>query len=172
MRVTDIPKANTPPGGYGTDMPPPILAGCDEPLVAGAPDLRGTGKLVSIEWSEGVEPNERMNDHLERIEQAGNRLCVTSSGVIHDMYVDGTAESGVNDVTPQGMPISVVATYEDGVHVLRPVGMPGIEVTRRLDGAGHMIWTRPDGGGLVVTLERIGDGAGTPPNPFVPPKLA
>jgi hypothetical protein len=30
-----------------------------------------------------------------------------------------------------------------------------------------MIWTRPDGGGMVVTLERIGDGAGTPPNPFV-----
>jgi hypothetical protein len=45
-------------------------------------------------------------------------------------------------------------------------------VTRRLDADGHMIWTRPDGGGLVVTLERIGDGAGTPPNPFVPPKLS
>ena len=30
-------------------------------------------------------------------------------------------------------PISVVATFEDGVHVLRPVGMP-IEVKRWLDG--------------------------------------
>lgn len=29
-----------------------------------------------------------------------------------------------------------------------------------------MIWTRPDLGGLVVTLERIGDGAGTPVNAF------
>ena len=68
-------------------------------------------------------------------------------------------------------PIHVVASYEDEVFVLRPVGLPGIEVTRRLDADGHMIWTRPDGGGLVVTLERIGDGAGTPPNPFEPPKL-
>jgi len=45
--------------------------------------------------------------------------------------------------------------------------MPGIEVTRTLDENGQMIWTRPDGGGLVVTLKRIGDGAGTPPNTFV-----
>ena len=27
-------------------------------------------------------------------------------------------------------PIRVVASYEDGVFVLRPVGLPGIEVTR------------------------------------------
>jgi hypothetical protein len=51
----------------------------------------------------------------------------------------------------------VVASYEDGVFVLRPVGMPGIEVTRRLDADGHMIWTRPDMGGVVITLERISD---------------
>jgi hypothetical protein len=29
-------------------------------------------------------------------------------------------------------------------------------VTRRLDAEGHMVWTRPDQGHLVVTLERIG----------------
>jgi hypothetical protein len=39
------------------------------------------------------------------------------------------------------------------------VGIPGIEVTRRLDADGHMIWTHPDLGGLRVTLERIGDDA-------------
>lgn len=152
MRVTDIPMAHTPPGGYGADMPPPILAGCDEPLVEGAPDLRGTWKLVAIDWADGMEPNPRMDDHLERIEQAGARLCVTSSGVIHDMYVDGTAENGVNDVTPQGLPISVAATYEDGVHVLRPVGMPGIEVTRRLDGD-QLVWTY--GPMFTARLERV-----------------
>ncbi len=35
-----------------------------------------------------------------------------------------------------------------------------------------VIWVRPDLGGLTVTLERIGDGAGTPRNAFrrpVPP---
>ena len=52
-------------------------------------------------------------------------------------------------------PIRVVASYEDGVFVLRPVGLPGIEVTRRLDGNGDLIWTRPDMGGLRVVLERI-----------------
>ena len=81
---------------------------------------------------------------------------------------DGTEAGGVHDVAEfdHTTPITVVASYEDGVFVLRPVGIPGIEVTRRLDADGHMVWTRPDGGGLVVTLERIGDGAGTPPNPF------
>jgi hypothetical protein len=26
----DIPVAHTPPGGYGDEFPPPILAGCTE----------------------------------------------------------------------------------------------------------------------------------------------
>src|SRR5262249_12100433 len=43
----DIPVAHTPPGGYGDTFPPPILARCTEPLVAGAPDLRGTWSVVS-----------------------------------------------------------------------------------------------------------------------------
>ena len=42
---------------------------------------------------------------------------------------------------------------------------PGIAVTRQLDVDGHMVWTRPDLG-LVMTLVRIGDGAGTPHNTF------
>jgi cytochrome P450 len=44
----------------------------------------------------------------------------------------------------------------------------GIEITRRLDPDGHMVWRRPDRGDLEVTLERIGDGAGTPRNTFAP----
>ena len=53
-------------------------------------------------------------------------------------------------------PIHVVASYENEVFVLRPVGLPGIEVTRRLDADGHMVWTRPDMGGIEVILERVG----------------
>jgi len=30
--------------------------------------------------------------HVERIEQCGDRVCITSSGVIHDMRADGTVE--------------------------------------------------------------------------------
>jgi hypothetical protein len=57
----------------------------------------------------------------------------------------------------------VIATYENGVFVLRPVGIPLIAITRRLDGDGHMVWHRPDLGDLVVTLERIGGPCDTPP---------
>src|SRR5215213_6088435 len=48
--------------------------------------------------------------HLQRIEQCGDRVCATSGGVVHDMRADGTVERGVHDVTPNGDPITVVAT--------------------------------------------------------------
>jgi hypothetical protein len=147
MRAAEIPLAKTPPGGWHDEMPPPVLAGCDEPLVEGAPDLRGTWKLVSME-----PVIDAVLDHVERIEQAGNRLCVTSKPIIHDMFVDGTAENGVNDVDPHGRPISVAASYEDGVHVLRPVGMPDVQVTRRLEGD-QLVWQY--GPMFTARLERV-----------------
>ena len=39
-KAADIPVAHTPPGRW-KDWPPLVLAGCDDPLVEGAPDLRG-----------------------------------------------------------------------------------------------------------------------------------
>jgi hypothetical protein len=117
-------------------MPPPILAGCTEPLVPGAPDLRGTWRVVSV-----TPAIERIASHVERIEQCGDRVVVTSDGIIHDMRADGTVERGVHDVAAVGgQAIVVVCTFEDGVHVLRPVGLPGVEVTRRLDGD-EMVWS-------------------------------
>src|SRR5262245_8278973 len=123
MRIADVPLAHTPPGGYGDVMPPPVYGDCDDPIVDGAPDLRGQWHAVAGGWKPGgpADPNP-VAEHVERIEQAGDRICVTSSGVIHDMHADGTVENGVNDVSTDGTPISVVCTYEDGVHVLRPVG--------------------------------------------------
>jgi hypothetical protein len=155
VRADDIPIAHTPPGGYGDVMPPPILAGCREPLVAGAPDLRGTWRVVSVQWNAGDPPDPvPVADHVERIEQCGDRVCITSSGVIHDMRADGTAEHGVNDVAaPNGRRISVVCTFEREVHTLRPVGMAGVEVTRRLDGD-VLIWDY--GPMFTARLERIG----------------
>ena len=148
MRVDEIPVAHTPPGGW-TEMPPPILEGCDDPLVAGAPDLRGTWKVVAVE-----PPNDRVLAHVERIEQAGDRLVVTANGIVHDMRCDGTEANGVHDVAAaNGQEIHVVATYEDGVHTLRPVGIPGIEVTRRLEGE-QLVWTY--GPMFVARLERMG----------------
>ncbi len=154
MRAAEIPLAKTPPGGYGADMPPPLLAGCTEPLAEGVPDLRGTWRVQEVEWKLGAAPDpDRVSDHVERIEQCGNRICITAGGVIHDMYADGTVENGVKDVAAAtGAPISVVCTFEDGVHTLRPVGMDGVEVTRRLDGE-TLVWAY--GPMFVARLERM-----------------
>ena len=154
MQADEIPVAHTPPGGYGPDMPPPVLAECTEPLVAGAPDMRGVWRVLAVRWKNGEAPDpDPVADHVERIEQCGDRVCITSSGVIHDMRADGTVEHGVNDVAVgNGASISVVCTFEDGVHTLRPVGMPGFEVTRRLDGD-QLVWDY--GPMFTARLERV-----------------
>ena len=76
---------------------------------------------------------------LQRIEQAADRVVITSSGVIHDMRCDGTVENGVNDVAADFIQrISVIATFENGVHILRPVDIP-VEVLRYFDGP-ILVW--------------------------------
>ncbi|MDQ1481217.1 MAG: hypothetical protein QOI44_2078, partial [Actinomycetota bacterium] len=122
----DIPIAHTPAGGYGSSFPDPILARCTEPLPAGAPDLRGMWTVTDVEVDGAPAPKtHRSYGHFERVEQCGDRLVVTAGGVIHDMRCDGTEAHGVHDVAEFDFktPISVVATYENGVHVLRPVGI-------------------------------------------------
>lgn len=169
MNCADIPVAHTPPGGFGEHFPERVLEGCGHPLVEGAPDLRGLWKAVSAtRGGSPVEPGDPILSYVERIEQCGDRIIDMGGGTIADCRADGTEEHAVHDVSAFDFttPIKVVASYEDGAFVLRPVGLPGIEVTRRLNEDGHMVWTRPDGGGLVVILERSGDGAGTPPNTF------
>lgn len=153
--VRDIPTAYTPPGGYGTEMPSPILAGCADPLVEDAPDLRGTWKVVSGEsGGEPLAPHHPILCHVERIEQAGDRVVVTSAGVIHDMVVDGTYESGVNDVMAADFttPIEVAASFEDEVLVLRPRSMPGVEVRRWREG-NQLVWSYHSL--FTVRMERI-----------------
>ena len=97
--------------------------------------------------------------YTERIEQCGNRIVDCGGGTISDARADGTEENGVQDVSVFDFktPIHVVATYEDNSFVLRPVGIAGIEVRRHLDDDGHMVWTRPDMGGIRVVLERISE---------------
>ena len=157
MKADQIPVAHTPTGGYGNVFPTPILAGCTEPLVAGAPDLRGTWRVISAtRGGQPVPADDRLMSYRERIEQCGNRIVDCGGGTIADARADGTEENGVHDVSVFDFttPIHVIASYEEGVFVLRPVGLPGIEVRRWLDADGHMIWTRPDMGGIRVVLER------------------
>jgi hypothetical protein len=164
LTADDIPVAHTPPGGWQGEMPPPILAGCGEPLVAGAPDLRGMWQVVEVEVGGQPAPGHPALGKIQRVEQCGDRLVVTASGIIHDMRVDGTEANGVHDVAEidYTTPITVVATYEDGVHVLRPVGLP-VEVTRRREGD-QMIWTYV---GFTARLDRVG-----PPDAPPPPEPA
>lgn len=154
--VREIPTAHTPPGGYGDEMPPPILAGCDDPLVEGAPDLRGTWKVVSGESNGApLPPGHPILSHVERIEQAADRVVITSSGVIHDMIADGTLEAGVNDVMAADFttPIEVAASFENGVLVLRPKGMGDVEVRRWRDGD-QLVWSYHTV--FTVRMERLG----------------
>jgi hypothetical protein len=140
--IDDIPVAFTPPGGYGDTMPPPILTGCADELAPDAPDLRGLWQVVDVTRNGDPLPREfPVWDHVERVEQAGNRVVITAAGIIHDMRADGTYEHGVRDVmqTDFTTPIVVAASFEGGVLVLRPQGVEGIEVCRRLDGE-QMVW--------------------------------
>lgn len=128
--ATDIPVAKTPPGGYRRQFPPAVLADCDEPLVPEAPDLRGVWLCKSG----------RMVGHVERIEQAGNRICITAGGIIHDGFFDGTLENGVHDINLQtGMEVHVAGDFKDGQAQFRPGGKRLVAVRRYLDGD-DLIW--------------------------------
>jgi hypothetical protein len=138
--VDQIPVAHTPPGGW-TDIPPLVLAGCTDPVVDGAPDLAGWWEVIEVIGDDG----QAISDHRalgtrQRNEQRGDRIVVIGNGVIHDMRCDGSLEGAVHDVAEfdKATPITVIATYEDGRHVLRPVGIP-VEVIRWRDGE-YLMW--------------------------------
>lgn len=112
-------------------MPGPVLDSSCEGPAAGLPDMRGLWKAFAV-YVDGVAGDDLA--HTERIEQSGNRVIITSGGVIHDMECDGTLENGVDDVSAVTyQPIRVAATWEDGMLVLRP-NNAFVAVTRRLEG--------------------------------------
>ena len=153
---SDIPRVNTPPGGWHGEMPGPFLSECDEPLSADAPDLRGTWRPVEI-FMNGEPAPETLPlwKHVERIEQAGRRATITAGHVIHDfLVVDGTFENGCHDVFEMDhtTQLVVAASYEDGVMVLRPKDLNGIEVRRQRDGE-HLVWKYHTA--FTMRMERI-----------------
>ncbi len=153
--VLEIPKAFTPTGGYGAEMPAPVLANCSDGLALNFPDFRGLWRAIDVRVNGEVAPAAlKVWHHLERIEQAGNRVVITAGGVLHDMYADGTFENGVNDVMAADFvtPISISATFENGVLILRPRGLEGVEVKRWLDGD-HLMWEYSTF--FTVRLERV-----------------
>jgi hypothetical protein len=153
VTVDDIPVAHTPPGGYGATMPPPVLARCEGRVVDGAPALHGLWAVASVSVGGRAAPDDHpIHTHVERVEQCGDRVVITAAGIVHDMRADGTVEHGVHDVSPTDFatPVDVVATFEDGALVLRPIGMPGVEVRRWREGD-ELVW---DYAGLFVARMR------------------
>ena len=156
--ANDIPVANTPEGGWHGEMPPPVLAGCTEPLAPGAPDLRGLWKAILVESEGQVLAQHVLSQHVERVEQCGNRVVITSQGVIHDMRTDGTLDNGVDDVAAARLDqhIRAAAVFNEGRLDLHTFGIePGRRplVTRQIVN-GEMVWHY---GPFKVTMRRIGD---------------
>ena len=154
-RADAIPVAYTPEGGWRGTMPPPVLAGCTEPLAPGAPDLRGAWRAISVERDGRALPDHPLARHVERIEQAGDRVVITSEPIIHDMRADGTLEHGVNDVAAVNFtPIRVAAVFQDGRLDLHPFGYdpsrPPLVTREIVDG--RLIWNYA---GTTVVMERI-----------------
>jgi hypothetical protein len=123
VRAADIPVQSTPKGRWA-DWPPLVLAGCDEPLADGAPDLRGM-------WLTYKGP---MKGHIERVEQAGSRVVITSAGIIHDLSVGLL----MRDEGVGGADISVTPRFENG-RINLYVGGKRLVVTRYADGD-DMVW--------------------------------
>ena len=137
--IDSIPVAYTPAGGWA-DWPAPIIAGCTEPIPDEVPDLDGWWQTFEVMVDGEIAPDHPALWHISRKEHHGDRLVVTGGGIIHDMRCDGTLENGVHDVAEfdKSTEINVIASFEDGVHVLRPEGMP-IEVKRWRDGE-DLMW--------------------------------
>jgi hypothetical protein len=141
--ATDIPKGNTPGCGY-SHYPLPILAECTEPLAANAADIRGL-------WL-GVGGDQI--GHLERVEQCGRRVVVTSSGIIHDAGPNSTLGETSNDTegsvlftigdTEYCPRSSASMIWNEGVLDFHAFGWGPVVVRRYLDGE-QLIWEYLDG---------------------------
>jgi len=149
--AADIPKGNTPGCGY-THFPLPILAQCTEPLPEGAADIRGL-------W-QGVEGGH--TGHVERVEQCGERVVVTSSGLIHDYGPNSTAGLNTNDTEGSVlftvgerefcMRTSASMIWNEGVLDFHAFGWGPVVVRRYLEGE-QLIWEYADGS--VTRMERL-----------------
>lgn len=148
--AADIPKGNTPGCAY-SHFPLPILAECTEPLAENAADIRGlwigvTGKV----------------GHVERVEQCGRRVVITSSGIIHDGGPNSSGGENSNDTEGSVLftigekeycgRTSASKTWNKGVLEFNVFGWGPIVVKRYLDGD-QLVWEYADGS--VTYMDRI-----------------
>jgi hypothetical protein len=137
LMAGDFAQGHTPDCGW-KKFPQPILRGCTEPLSEGSDDLRGLWQQV-----EGGRAG-----HVERVEQCGNRIVVTSSGVIHDLTTDGKRSGASNDVRPMKIGpfnfcIRTSATTEWKNNRLEFYAFGGPLVVSRFMRDGDLYWDYP-----------------------------
>ncbi len=138
LTAKDIPKAYSParPNCYWERFPMPVLADCREPIADGFPDLRGL-------WQSYAGPIE----HVERIEQCGDRIVVTAKGIIHDFHADGTLANGSRDV--EGPSNNCMNTWvsidvdENRTVNFHPFGISAITVVKRWLENDEVRWKYP-----------------------------
>ena len=149
--AADIPKGNTPGCSY-THFPLPVLAECTEPLIEGADDIRGL-------WL-GVEGGHL--GHVERVEQCGRRVVVTSSGIIHDYGPNSTLGENTDDTEgtvvfriggkPYCPRTSASMIWNRGILEFHALGWGPVVVRRYRDGE-QLVWEYVDG--TVTRMDRI-----------------
>ena len=150
LKASDIPKGNTPGCGY-EHFPLPLLASCREPLPPQADDLRGL--WIGVSGKVG---------HVERIEQCGSRVVVTTSGIIHDYGPNSTAGLNTNDTEGSVLftigerefcpRTSASMIWEDGVLNFYAFGW-GPRVVRRYRDGEQLVWEYADGS--VTRMDRL-----------------
>jgi hypothetical protein len=143
LRAADIPKGNTPGCAY-SHFPLPILAQCTEPLAKGAADIRGL-------W---IAVDSGKIGHVERVEQCGSRVVVTTAGIIHDGGPNSSGGLTSNDTEgavlftlgdKEYCPRSTATMdWNDGVLEFRAFGLGPVVVKRYLDGE-QLVWEYIDG---------------------------
>ena len=146
----DIAKANTPGCGY-SHFPLPVLRDCTEPLPPNAADLRGLWRGISGNVG-----------HIERVEQCGARVVVTSSGIIHDSGPNSTGGYNTNDTEGQVVftlgdkaycpRTSAGMFWNDGILDFRVFGWGPVVVRRYMDGD-QLVWEYADGS--ITRMERL-----------------
>ena len=148
--AAEIPKGNTPGCGYD-HFPLPVLRDCTEPLADGATDIRGLWQVVSGKVG-----------HIERVEQCGSRVVVTTAGLIHDSGPNSTGGFNSNDT--QGSVLFMIgdkeycprtsagALWNQGVLEFRVLGWGPIVVRRYLEDE-QLVWEYADG--TVSRMDRL-----------------
>lgn len=149
-KAADIPKGNTPGCGYA-HFPLPVLSECTEPLPEGVADIRGLWRGISGK-----------TQHAERVEQCGERVVVTGSGIIHDLGPNATGGLTSNDTNgavafiigdTEYCPRTTAGIFwEDEVLKFRVFGWGPVVVKRYLD-ADQLVWEYADGS--TTRLERL-----------------